>query len=133
MLAVEAMTGRAERFFQNKANFPEERYPIVTVRDGVALGGVMYYRDQQTGIMGCLMHREHFSWIDAESLAKIIEFPFKTLGVDTVITTFDGSPSMVSLCEKMGAIFAKDNSRKVIFTCENVFRAADKLRGGLTC
>ena len=131
MLAVEAMTGRAERFFQNEVNFPKERYPIVTVRDGVALGGVLFYRDQQTGIMGCLMHREHFKWVDAESLAKIIEFPFKTLGVDTVITTFDGSPSMTSLCEKMGAVFAKDNSRKVIFTRENVLKAARVLRGEL--
>ena len=129
MLTVEAMTGKAEWFFQDKTQFPKERYPIVTVRDGVVLGGVMYYRDQQTGIMGCLMHREHFSWIDAESLAKIIEFPFKTLGVDTVITTFDGSSSMNSLCEKMGAIFAKDNARKVIFTRKNVFDAARKLRG----
>lgn len=129
MLTVEAMTGRAERFFQCKTQFPEERYPIVTVRDGVALGGVMFYRSQQTGIMGCLMHRDNFKWIDAESLAKIIEFPFKTLGVDTVITTFDGSPSMVSLCEKMGAVFAKDNSRKVIFTRENVLKAARVLRG----
>ena len=130
MLTVEAMTGRAERFFQDKTWFPEERYPIVTVRDGEALGGVLFYRDKTTGIMGCLMERKHANWIDSESLAKIVEFPFYTLGVDMVVTTLNGSASMVSLFEKMGAIFEDESKRKGIFTRENALNAARVLRGG---
>ena len=129
MLTVEAMTGRAERFFQSKTQFPKARYPIVTVRDGEALGGVLFYKDPTTGIMGCLMERKHGNWLDAESLAKIVEFPFHTLGVDMVVTTLDGSAPMVSLFEKMGAIFENDAKRKGIFTRENALNAARVLRG----
>lgn len=129
MLTVEAMTGRAERFFQSDAQFPKERYPIVTVRDDVALGGVLFYKDQATGIMGCLMKRKHANWIDSESLAKIVEFPFYTLGVDVVVTTLNGSASMASLFEKMGAIFEDESKRKGIFTRENALKAARVLRG----
>ena len=129
MLIVEAMTGRAERFFQDKTQFPKERYPIVTVRDGVALGGLCYFKDPFTGIMNGYFLKKTSNWIDAKSLAKLIEFPFLQLGVNTVVTTYDGSAVLTSLYAKMGAIFASDNPQKMIFTRDNVLNACKVLRG----
>lgn len=129
MLTVEAMTGRAERFFQDKTNFPKERYPIVTIKDNKVVGGFMYYRDIKTGIMGVYLEKRVVSWIDSKTLAEMVAFPFIQLGVDTVITTYSGTPEMTSFCKKMGAIFAKDNPRKVIYTRDNALNACKILRG----
>lgn len=129
MLTVEAMTGKAERFFQHKTQFPKERYPIVTVRDGEVLGGFMYYKDPTTGVMGVYLEKKSNGWIDSKTLAELVAFPFVQLGVDTVITTYSGTTEMTSFCKKMGAIFAKDNPLKVIYTRENALNACKVLRG----
>lgn len=127
MLTVEAMTGRAERFFQGDTQFPKERYPIVTVKGGKVLGGFLYYKDQMTGVWGVFLKRAEANWLTADVFAELVEFPFTTLGADTVITTFNGSDVIKSLCAKAGAVFPE--ARKAIWTRENALKAIRVLRG----
>lgn len=130
-ITVEAMTGRAERFFQNKTQFPKERYPIVTVSEGEVLGGFLYYRDPKTGIMGVYLEGVSSVWFNHETLAKLVEFPFYSLGVKTVITTISNSPQVASLCRKTGGIVLDEQPVKVVFTRENALAAAKSLRGNV--
>lgn len=128
MISVETMSALAEQFFSSDTQFPKERYPIITVKNGKPLGGFLYYVDPTTGIMGVYLKKKANVWFDHKSLAELIEFPFYYLGKNIVITTIQGISEIQSLCEKTGGVVDKENPKKILFTRENSLKAAQYLK-----